>query len=278
MIVARTLEELTHSLSKNERRVGFVPTMGALHEGHLSLISMAQANADLVVVSIFVNPLQFSAGEDFDKYPRVLESDIEKLETAGVDVLFAPGVPDIYPNGQEVSEQAGELGSKFEGQMRPGHFDGMLTVVNKLFEIIQPDVVVFGQKDAQQVELVKRLIAKKTYGGKNVELIVGPTLREASGLAMSSRNRYLSASEKIVAESISQALFSADHSNSAQAAIAAARATINPEARLEYLELVDEHFEPVGPDFQGDALMIVACKVGSTRLIDNHRIHIEREA
>ena len=258
--------------------MGFVPTMGALHDGHLSLVELARKNSELVVVSIFVNPLQFSAGEDFEKYPRVLEGDIEILQKAKVNVLFAPTVKEIYPAGQVITQHAGKLGAEFEGKIRPGHFDGMLTVVDRLFELVEPDTVVFGQKDAQQIALVRKLLTEKKYGGKTVRLVVGPTLREESGLALSSRNRYLSETERAVATSLSRALFAAQRASSYESAIMMAKKTLDPEARLEYLELVDESFVPVGPDFQGDALMILACKVGSTRLIDNHFVHIEREA
>lgn len=278
MIIARTAYELRAALGDRSKSVGFVPTMGALHEGHLSLVELAQKNTELVVVSIFVNPLQFSAGEDFEKYPRVLERDIEILQKAKVNILFAPTVEEIYPAGQVITQQAGKLGAEFEGKIRPGHFDGMLTVVDRLFELVEPDAVVFGQKDAQQVALVRKLLTEKKYGGKTVRLIVGPTLREESGLALSSRNRYLSENERAVAASLSRALFASQRASSYESAIMNAKKTLDPEARLEYLELVDESFVPVGPDFQGDALMIVACKVGSTRLIDNHLVHIEREA
>ena len=278
MIIARTAYELRAALGDRSKSVGFVPTMGALHGGHLSLVELAQKNTELVVVSIFVNPLQFSAGEDFEKYPRVLERDIEILQKAKVNILFAPTVEEIYPAGQVITQQAGKLGAEFEGKIRPGHFDGMLTVVDRLFELVEPDAVVFGQKDAQQVALVRKLLTEKKYGGKTVRLIVGPTLREESGLALSSRNRYLSENERAVAASLSRALFASQRASSYESAIAMAKKTLDPEARLEYLELVDESFVPVGPEFQGDALMIVASKVGSTRLIDNHLVHIEREA
>ncbi|MEY4714343.1 MAG: hypothetical protein RIQ37_673 [Actinomycetota bacterium] len=277
MIVARTESQLRVSLPKG-LRIGFVPTMGALHKGHLSLIEIAKQNTDFVVVSIFVNPLQFSAGEDFDKYPRVLDQDISLLEAANVDLLFAPDSEAIYPNGQVVTESAGELGTHFEGESRPGHFDGMLTVVKRLMDLVRPDVAVFGQKDAQQVALVRELLKHEKIAGKQVELGVGPTLREDSGLALSSRNRYLSASERQIAGTISKGLFAANGSGSREEALSRAKAAIHPEARLEYLELVDEGFQPVKSDFQGKALMIVACKVGTTRLIDNHMVEIEREA
>ena len=278
MIIARTANELRKAFGNRSKSVGFVPTMGALHDGHLSLVELARKNSELVVVSIFVNPLQFSAGEDFEKYPRVLEGDIEILQKAKVNVLFAPTVEEIYPAGQVITQHAGKLGAEFEGKIRPGHFDGMLTVVDRLFELVEPDTVVFGQKDAQQIALVRKLLTEKKYGGKTVRLVVGPTLREESGLALSSRNRYLSETERAVATSLSRALFAAQRASSYESAIMMAKKTLDPEARLEYLELVDESFVPVGPDFQGDALMILACKVGSTRLIDNHFVHIEREA
>jgi pantoate--beta-alanine ligase len=277
VIIARTESKLKDGLPKNSR-IGFVPTMGALHQGHLSLIEIAKRNADFVVVSIFINPLQFSAGEDFDKYPRVLDQDIALLQDAAVDLLFAPSAEVIYPNGQQITESAGELGTRFEGESRPGHFDGMLTVVKRLMQLVQPDVAVFGQKDAQQVFLVRELLNRERFAGKQVELRVGPTLREDSGLALSSRNRYLSKAEREIAGSISHGLFAANGCRSRDEALSRAKAAIHPEARLEYLELVDDGFLPVKSDFHGKALRIVACRLGATRLIDNHMVEIEREA
>lgn len=279
MIVARTAAELDSALAKfPNQKVGFVPTMGALHEGHLSLIELAKKQCPITVVSIFVNPLQFAKGEDFEKYPRLVEKDIELLNQKDVTILFLPEPDVIYPNGSEITHHAGPVGEKFEGQQRPGHFDGMLTVVARLFELVQPDVAVFGEKDAQQLALVKQLAGGQKFAGKQVEIVAGPTIRSASGLALSSRNRYLSASELQVANSIPSALDAASKGTSVKEVLALAKATLHPEARLDYLELVDDTFEPVGPDFQGVCLLIIACRIGSTRLLDNRRIRIERSA
>lgn len=278
MIVANTEAELRFALAQHKvGTIGFVPTMGALHEGHLSLIEIAKQNSDFVVVSIFVNPLQFSQGEDFEKYPRVLDADLELLLREKVDLVFAPTVETIYPAGQVITEHSGELGEKFEGAIRPGHFDGMLTVVRRLFELVEPNIAVFGQKDAQQVALIKQMLLNTEFA-KPIRLLVGPTIREDSGLALSSRNRYLSKDEIEAATSISAALFAADGSSSRDTALNSAKDKLDLEARLEYLELVDEHFQPVTDDFQGEALMIIACRIGQTRLIDNHRVRIERKA
>lgn len=196
---AAELQEMLDYERARGNKIGFVPTMGALHEGHVSLIELAKQSAEIVVVSVFVNPLQFGPKEDFEKYPRTLPQDAELLEKHNVQYFYAPELEDIYPNGAEITQRAGVVGSTFEGASRPGHFDGMLTVVNRLMEIVQPDAVVFGEKDAQQVFIVKKLIGARF---KDCRLIEGPTLREASGLAMSSRNRYLTSEERHDAENI----------------------------------------------------------------------------
>ena len=270
-------------------KVAFVPTMGALHEGHLSLVRKAREWADLVVVSIFVNPLQFGAGEDFDKYPRTLEADAALLETAGADLLFAPTVEVIYPAAAELGVaagieaaraeatlnpalQSGAVGETFEGAARPGHFDGMLTVVGRLFDLTRPDVAVFGAKDAQQVFMVKKL-AGALY--KDTELITAPTFREPSGLAMSSRNRFLSESQKTNAAVLHRALTELEQPLSRSLEAATALINSTPETKLDYIAVVDsEIFRPVGDDFRGKALAIVAAKVGDTRLIDNLEIEL----
>ena len=253
--------------------IAFVPTMGALHEGHLSLIAEARKHATFVVVSIFVNPLQFGAGEDFEKYPRTIEEDAAKLEDIGVNVLFTPTVNDLYRGNMNVSESAGHIGALYEGAARPDHFDGMLTVVAKLFEAVRPKYAVFGAKDAQQVFLVKQMAAQKFPG---LEIVVAPTVREANGLALSSRNRYLSEADHTLAEQISAALQSAHQSSSSpSAAVAAARNTMlsTPEAKLDYIALVDaDTFEAVTDGFTGRAILLIAAVVGETRLIDNIEI------
>jgi pantoate--beta-alanine ligase len=270
-------------------KVAFVPTMGALHDGHLSLVRKAREYADLVVVSIFVNPLQFGAGEDFDKYPRTLEADAAVLEAAGADVLFAPTVDVIYPDGVEAANaaakarpalQSGEVGTAFEGAARPGHFDGMLAVVARLFELSNPDFAVFGAKDAQQLFLIKRMAATEF---PDLHIIEAPIVRETSGLAMSSRNRYLDPAALEVAGQLSKALNvgkAAAETLGAKPSLAvnAARARLEgvPEAKLDYLALVDpSSFELIDDSFTGRALMLIAAVVGSTRLIDNLTIDFQ---
>ena len=267
------------------KKVAYVPTMGALHRGHLSLIEVAKKQAEFVVVSIFVNPLQFGPSEDFDKYPRTLETDSAQLAEAGVDLLFTPTVEVIYPAASEAAgnlpattKSAGPIGEILEGAVRPGHFDGMLTVVSRCFDLVQPDVAVFGAKDAQQLHLIKTM-ATRDY--PNLEIIEAPTIREASGLALSSRNRYLDDAAHQVAQQLSAALRSgaaAVHpggQTNPNLAIEAARAVLAkaPEAKLEYIALVDQDtFEPIENGFSGRALLLIAARVGETRLIDNTEI------
>ena len=270
-------------------KVAFVPTMGALHDGHLSLVRLAREWADLVVVSIFVNPLQFGAGEDFDKYPRTLDADAALLEAAGADVLFAPTVDVIYPAGVDAANaaaklrpalQSGVVGETFEGAARPGHFDGMLAVVARLFELVKPDFAVFGAKDAQQLFLIKRMAATEF---PDLHIIDAPIVRETSGLAMSSRNRYLDETALAVAGQLSKALNvgkAAAETLGAKPSLAvnAARARLDgvPEAKLDYLALVDpSSFELIDDSFTGRALMLIAAVVGSTRLIDNLTIDFQ---
>jgi pantoate--beta-alanine ligase len=275
MRIIHTAAELAQAVSEakaNHKKIGFVPTMGALHDGHLSLVDIAKDKADFVVVSIFVNPKQFGAGEDFDKYPRTLDQDARLLETKNVDVLFAPSVDEVYPPEGVREQRAGIVGSTFEGASRPGHFDGMLTVVARLFDLVTPDVAVFGAKDAQQLFMVKKL-AGALY--KNLEIVTAPTHREPSGLAMSSRNRYLTESQKTSATALYKALRTLQQPLSLT--LEAARTLINsaPETKLDYIAVVDSQiFRPVGDDFRGKALAIVAAKVGETRLIDNLEIEL----
>jgi pantoate--beta-alanine ligase len=278
MHIATTVSQLATevSVARSEgKKVALVPTMGALHAGHLSLIAAARKHADFVVVSIFVNPLQFGAGEDFDKYPRTLDADVESLEVINTDVLFAPSVDDVYPEGSAAkpTKSAGEIGVVYEGAARPGHFDGMLTVVARLFDLVQPDFAVFGQKDAQQLFLIQQM-AKADYPA--LQIVPAPTVREPGGLAMSSRNRYLDAAAHEVAEQISAAL-RAGQANAASpsAALESARAFMSkaPEAKLDYIALVAANsFEPIDDEFKGRALLLIAAVVGQTRLIDNIEI------
>jgi pantoate--beta-alanine ligase len=253
-------------------RVVLVPTLGALHDGHLALVARAAKLGDIVVVSIFVNPLQFGAGEDLDTYPRTLDADVALLAPMGVQFVFAPTAREMYPDGTlETRVTAGHMGTLFEGASRPGHFDGVLTVVSKLFNIVQPDTAVFGQKDAQQAFLVERMVADLNVP---VAIEVVPTVREKTGLALSSRNRNLGDAEQECARALSAGLFAAASvaHDGVDAAIAAAREIIDaqPLVKLDYLVVVHpQTFLPVGGDYRGPARMLVAAVVGRTRLIDN---------
>jgi pantoate--beta-alanine ligase len=253
--------------------ISFVPTMGALHQGHLSLIAEARKHSKFVVVSIFVNPLQFGAGEDFEKYPRTIEEDAQQLAAIGVDVLFTPTVNDLYQGNMSITENAGAIGEIYEGAARPGHFDGMLTVVAKLFDVVKPDFAIFGAKDAQQLFLIRQMAAKKF---SDLQIIQAPIIREASGLALSSRNRYLSAANLETATHLSAAMRIAHAvASKPSAALTAARNEMlkAPEAKLDYVALVDaDTFEPVADGFSGRAILLIAAVVGSTRLIDNIEI------
>ena len=261
------------------KRIGFVPTMGALHEGHLSLVERAAQSSDFVVVSIFVNPLQFAANEDFGKYPRTLDADTKALADTAVDLVFAPSAEEVYRQDDgridaSITHHAGPAGQHYEGSVRPGHFDGMLTVVARLFDLVRPDLAVFGAKDAQQLFLVRELAAS-SYPG--LEIVEAPIVREPSGLAMSSRNRYLSEHERNQARLLSAALEAGAQQSrlGSVQALAAAGDTLaqEPAIRLDYLALVDKStFEPVSEDFAGVALMLIAARVGETRLLDNREI------
>ena len=266
------------------KRVGFVPTMGALHEGHLELVRQAKRATEFVVVSIFVNPLQFGPAEDFERYPRTIDADLKKLESADADLVFLPEAETVYPGWPDRNAiaaavpqlTASAVGAKFEGASRPGHFDGMLTVVSRLFDLVQPDVAYFGAKDAQQVFLVKQMATTRF---PQLEIVTVPTVRERDGLAMSSRNRYLDADEHQTALSISAALRQAvaDAQVGGSPSIVLSKATqamlSQGKAKLDYLALVDpKNFEAIDDDFRGQALMLIAAKVGTTRLIDNQTI------
>ncbi|MCU1514496.1 MAG: pantoate--beta-alanine ligase [Microbacteriaceae bacterium] len=255
--------------------------MGALHEGHLALIQRARELADVVVVSIFVNPLQFAAGEDLDKYPRTFDEDLAHLEELDAALLFLPSVDEVYPDGQKQTKVvAGHVGSLYEGRTRLGHFDGVLTIVAKLLNIVQPDVVVFGQKDAQQVFLVQRMVIDLNMP---VRVEVVQTVREPDGLALSSRNRFLDVKEKRAALGLSIALEAAESSadRGTDAVLAAAQSAVAGAALvdLDYLALVDpKTFLPVDDNYQGKAIVLIAARVGTTRLIDNETIFLSRRS
>ncbi|MDQ1047587.1 pantoate--beta-alanine ligase [Streptomyces sp. V4I2] len=332
----RTADELHARVRVGRRAV--VMTMGALHEGHATLIRTAREIAGPdgeVVVTVFVNPLQFGKGEDLDRYPRTLDADLKIAENSGADAVFAPGVEEVYPGGEpQVRISAGPMGERLEGASRPGHFDGMLTVVAKLLHLTRPDVALYGQKDAQQLALIRRMARDLNFG---VEIVGVPTVREDDGLALSSRNRYLSPEERRTALTLSRALFAGRDRHAAQEALrararevpatharaealsaigesraaadthavaksrpspttavggdaagrpahtggpAAVRAAarlvlddagrLSPPLALDYLALVDpSDFTEIEDDFTGEAVLAVAARVGTTRLIDN---------
>jgi pantoate--beta-alanine ligase len=253
-------------------RIAFVPTMGALHDGHRSLIKLARSRGDVLAVSIFVNPLQFGPGEDYARYPRPLEDDLQVCEADGVDVVFVPSVRDLYPPGRQVTVDAGALGTVLEGRSRPGHFNGVLTVVLKLFNIIQPQIAIFGEKDAQQLACIRRMVSDLNVP---IEIVAAPIVRESDGLALSSRNVFLTATERAVARSISAALEKAATQSSVPSARAAAyevldRAQAEPCFELDYATIVNPAtFAEVPDDHVGPATFLVAARVGGTRLIDN---------
>ncbi len=255
------------------RRVGLVPTMGYLHEGHLSLVDEARRRADVVVLNVFVNPLQFAPDEDLTRYPRDLPRDRNLAAARGVDLLFAPETDAMYPAGSEIRVVAGETAERWEGSARPGHFAGVLTVVAKLFHLVEPDVACLGQKDIQQVTLIRHLIRDLDWP---IELAAVPTVREADGLAMSSRNVYLSPAEREKALSLSRGLRAAaeawqggERSGSVLTRIVQASLRGAAGVRAEYIAVVEpEHLRPVTVAPAG-TILVVAARVGSTRLIDN---------
>jgi pantoate--beta-alanine ligase len=255
------------AVSAAPAEIAVVMTMGALHEGHRELIRAARRRSPFVLVTIFVNPLQFGPNEDFDKYPRTLEADVEACRAEGVSVVFAPSRDEIYPGGPpQITMNAGPLGDLLEGASRPGHFAGMLTVVEKLLVLTQADVAYFGEKDYQQLTLIRRMVRDLELG---VEIIGVPTVREPDGLALSSRNRYLSAEERRSALALSQALSEAATQTDAESVLAAATKILDdePGVRVDYLALQDPDLGPAPAE--GPARLLVAARVGPTRLIDN---------
>jgi pantoate--beta-alanine ligase len=276
MQLCQTNAELALALSaarEEGKSIGFVPTMGALHEGHLSLIRQSKADGHFTIVSVFVNPLQFGDGEDFDSYPRTLGVDARLVTDTGGDVLYAPTPQAVFPEGAGLPEpDPGELGDSYEGAARPGHFAGVLKVVSRLLDLVSPDALYLGQKDAQQVALIRRMVTEQLESGMRqpVSVVVMPTIRDDSGLAMSSRNRRLSEAELEIARTIYPALVSVAASGKDASAICElAKAALSPEARLDYLEVVDEQFEKVQGKPPAGSRLIVAANVGSVRLIDN---------
>jgi pantoate--beta-alanine ligase len=267
------MQSLAESLRKKGRTIGLVPTMGFLHEGHLSLMRRARQVCDIVTVSIFVNPTQFSPTEDFDRYPRDAEGDRRKCESVGVDVLFLPSAPEMYPARPSVFVTVEGISDVLEGAIRPGHFRGVATIVSKLINIVKPHKAFFGQKDFQQCTVIKRMAIGLNM---DVEVVVLPTVREQDGLAMSSRNSYLNAEERSAAAVVYRALLSAEHlvrtgvvetekvKNKVLAVLREERGIV-----IDYIEVADQDsLEPLAV-MNGKGVILVAVRLGRTRLIDN---------
>ena len=251
------------------KQIGFVPTMGALHEGHLSLIKKARSENEIVVVSIFVNPTQFLAGEDLDKYPKKLEADSKICKLAGVDYIFAPNINDMYDKDEILIKAPTIKGYILEGHFRPGHFDGVLQVVLKLFNIVKPTRAYFGKKDAQQLSLIKQMVKNLFL---DIEIIEGETIREKNGLALSSRNVYLTQEEKTRALTISKSLklaakMSLKEKNTSQ--IKEEMIKILDVDKLQYIAFVDREFNYIDTIQENNTIILIAAFVGNTRLIDN---------
>lgn len=275
------MREIARSARARGKRIAFVPTMGCLHEGHLTLIRTAKELADIVVVSIFVNPTQFGPGEDFEKYPRNLTRDADLCIAEGVEYLFMPQAQEIYPPGPRTFVQVEGLSTRLEGSSRPGHFRGVATVVTKLFEILRPDIAVFGRKDAQQAIVIRRLVVDLMM---ETEIFIAPTVRDDDGLALSSRNNYLAKNERKAAVAVPRSL------DAVEAAVAGGEREIEalqfrarqvieaePLLKVDYAEIVDaETLEPL-TTLKTKALLVVAVHVGSIRLLDNLMLEVPEE-
>ncbi len=274
MQVTRDPAEVRTVVRSAGRPLGLVPTMGALHAGHLELVARARAACRTVAVSIFVNPLQFGPNEDFERYPRAFDGDVAALRAAGADVVYAPGVATMYPPGFATSVDPGPLGERYEGALRPGHFRGVATVCVKLFATICPDRAYFGAKDAQQVAVLRRVVADLNLP---LELVVIPTVREPDGLALSSRNVYLDAEQRAAAPSIYRALDAVVRAVRAgetdrERAVARGRAELSAPLREAYLDVVDPLTFDASGEIRSPALAIASAWLGTTRLIDNEPI------
>jgi pantoate--beta-alanine ligase len=278
LVVARTRDELADARSRLAGSVGLVPTMGALHEGHAALMRHARAQSGSVIVTVFVNPLQFGPGEDFERYPRTLDADLELCAAEGVDLVFAPETAEMYPSEPLVRVDPGPLGNRLEGESRPGHFSGVLTVVSKLLHLTRPDRAYFGEKDFQQLALIRRMVGDLDIP---VEIIGVPIVRDADGVARSSRNRYLTAEQRRAAAAIPAALEAGQRAASVGGTADQVRAAVldvlaeEPILRLDRLDLVaaDSLTEPLPANTVGR--LLVAVFAGTTRLIDNVHISLE---
>ena len=264
------LEALISSYKQQSKSIGFVPTMGGLHQGHLSLVSIAKRKTDIVVVSIFVNPTQFGAGEDLDKYPQTFEQDKQLLDEQGVEVIFAPTREEIYPQGVESEIEPGELANILCGASRPGHFKGVVQVVKRLFELVQPDLAVFGEKDYQQLMIIKAMAERYQLP---VYIESGPIAREPSGLAMSTRNQYLSKDERETAAKLYQVMTQAQQrirsGQRVDNAKAQAERALSQHFELDYVEILDANTLSQITDTSRKIAILCAVFLGTTRLIDN---------
>ena len=255
------------------RTIGLVPTMGALHAGHVSLVAAAQRECELTVVTVFVNPTQFAPGEDFDRYPRTLEADMAALAEVGTDLVFAPVTDVIYPPGSATSIDVGPIAARWEGECRPGHFRGVATIVLKLFHLAPADFAYFGRKDYQQAQVIRRMVADLNAP---ITVRVCPTVREPDGLAMSSRNRYLSADERQRARALAASLrlaaklFAGGETNAASISQSMTRLLVESAgAKVDYVAITDpETLEPV-TEVNENSVVLIAARIGKTRLIDN---------
>jgi pantoate--beta-alanine ligase len=272
------MQEVCTKMQKNGKVIGFVPTMGYLHQGHLSLVRITKKKSDVVVVSIFVNPTQFGAKEDFKRYPRDFNRDKTLLKRERCDYIFAPNIDDIYPQGHSTYVEVEGLTSKLEGASRLGHFKGVCTIVAKLFNIVQPDIAVFGQKDAQQAVVIKRMVEDLNFKTK---IIIAPTVREKDGLAQSSRNRYLSLEERKSATVLYKSLILAKSlikkgEKDAKKIIAKMRNLIGKErkAKTDYIVITDAQNLNDLDKIKGEVLISLAVKIGKTRLIDNIKMKV----
>ncbi|NIM96603.1 MAG: pantoate--beta-alanine ligase [candidate division Zixibacteria bacterium] len=274
----RRIQNICGELKRKGKIIGYVPTMGYLHKGHLSLIRIAKKKSDVLIVSIFVNPTQFGPSEDFKKYPRDFRGDRLLLENEGCDFLFVPRIKDMYPEGYLTFVNVEKITGTLEGAMRPRHFRGVTTVVAKLFNIVQPDLAVFGQKDAQQAVVLKKMVDDLNYG---IKIIIAPTVRERDGLAMSSRNKYLSKEERKQATVLYEALREAERliskgERSPNRVISRMTNMIKkqPSAQLEYIAITDAHTLDLLNKLKGEVLISLAARFGKARLIDNIAVKV----
>ena len=274
----KVMQRICGGLKRDGKIIGLVPTMGYLHEGHLSLVRIARKRSDVLVVSVFVNPTQFGPKEDFKRYPRDFQRDKSLLKQEGCDFVFVPGMKDMYPDGYLTYVDVDKITGGLEGATRPGHFRGVTTVVAKFFNIVQADVAVFGQKDAQQAVVLKKMVADLNFG---IKMIIAPTVRERDGLAMSSRNVYLSGEERKQAKVLYQALQAAremlrEGERKASKIVSKMRTLIGkqPLAEIDYIAITDANSLELLHKLKGEILISLAVRFGKTRLIDNIKIKV----